>query len=62
MNAARLLNQKAVKVLLLETAQTHRPFHKWTRVSKETLTMLNEILRAAAVAHVHRLPSKGKTI
>lgn len=62
MNAARLLNQAAVKELLLEAAAQHRPFHKFTRVSKETLIHLNEIVRAAAVDHVKRLPSAGKTI
>lgn len=61
-NATRLLNRKAVKDLLLATARTVRPFHKFTRVSQDTLIMLNEAVRQAAVSHVKRLPSKGKTI
>lgn len=61
-NPTRLLNREAVKELLLETARIVRPFHKFNRVSLETLIMLNETLRNAAVSHVKRLPSKGKTI
>lgn len=62
MIGTNLINSKAVKALLLDTAKMHRPFHTWTRVSKETLITLNETVRRAAVAHVKQLPSKGKTI
>lgn len=62
MNAARLLNQKAVKALLLDTARAERPFHKFTRVSEKTMIYLNEVLRQSAVRYVKGLPSKGKTI
>lgn len=61
-NQTRLLNRAAVKELLLDTAKQVRPFHKFTRVSADTLVKLNEVVRAAAVSHVRSLPSAGKTI
>lgn len=61
-NPCPLLCQSAVRKLLLEVAAKERPFHKFTRVSGETMIRLNEIVRAAAIGHVKQLPSKGKTI
>lgn len=62
MIGTNLINSKAVKALLLDTAKQERPFYTWTRVSRQTLIMLNETVRLAAVSHVKHLPSKGKTI
>ena len=61
-NPTRLLCRQAVRELLLELARRERPFHKFTRVSEETLITANEHLRVYLIGVVKRLPSKGKTI
>ncbi len=57
----KLINEKNTRRLLLEHAAQTRA-HKFTRVSKSTLTYLNERYRMVVLAHVASLPSKGKTI
>jgi|ERR1043166_1122484 hypothetical protein len=57
----RLICRVEVKAFLLEHAKATRA-HKFTMVSEETLIAVNEACRAACVAIVRRLPSKGKTI
>ena len=61
-NPAPFLCQSAVRKFLLEMAAKERPFHKFTRVSGQTILRLNEIVRTAAIGHVKQLPSKGRTI
>lgn len=61
LNPTRFLCREEVRKFLLEYAQENRA-HKWDRVSEETLVALNEIVRAAAIGHVKRAPSKGKTL
>jgi hypothetical protein len=61
-NPTPLLCRSAVRELLLELARRERPFHKWTRVSEDTLITANEHLRVFLIGHIKRLPSKGKTI
>jgi hypothetical protein len=57
-----LLNKKSVRQYLLDAAKTHRPFHKFTRVSDDTLCQAEGALRKWAVEKVKALPSKGATI
>lgn len=57
-----LINQTQVRELLLATAKQVRPFHKFSRVSEDTLIAANEALRAWCVHHVKRMPSKGQTL
>lgn len=61
-NPTPFLCRSAVRELLLELAKRERPFHKFTRVSEETLITANEHLRVYLIGVVKRLPSKGKTI
>lgn len=56
-----LINRTAVKTLLLEHAKATK-FHKFTRVSSNTLNDANEVLRQWCVNRVRSLPSVGKTI
>jgi hypothetical protein len=58
----KLINAAAVKRLLLEVAAVERPFHKFNRVSRETLLVINETVRNKIVNHVKSMPSRGKTL
>ena len=56
-----LINSSAVKRLLLELAE--RRFHgKFTRVSRQTLGMMENEMRHQCDRHVRQMPSKGKTL
>jgi len=57
----KFINATAVHTFLLEQAASTRS-HKFTRVSEETLTAVNEAVRQFCVSHVKRMPSKGKTL
>lgn len=57
-----LLNEKAVRQLLLDTAKQLRPFNKFKRVSQATLDAANESVRHWCVNRIRQTPSKGKTI
>ena len=61
-NSTPLLCRSKVRELLLDLSKQFRPFNKFNRVSEETLIAANEALRAWAVGHVKRMPSKGKTL
>lgn len=61
-NPTPLLCREHVRQFLLDMAKHERPFHKFTRVSEETLITANEHLRVYLIGVVKRLPSKGKTI
>lgn len=55
------INATRCRKFLLECAGKNRT-HKFTRVSAETLTTLDEKLRTAMINHVLTFPSKGKTL
>ena len=61
LNPTQFINRAAVRDFLLEYARANRA-HKFERVSSETLQAINEAVRQQMIAHVRRLPSKGKTI
>lgn len=56
-----LLNRKAVRQYLLDTAKAHR-HQAFTRVSEDALDKAEGALRNWAVQYVKGLPSKGSTI
>ena len=56
----RLINKKHVKAFALEMATTRA--HRFTRVSGDFLLLCEGHLKEFIRHHVHRLPSKGKTI
>lgn len=56
-----LIVKSKMRAFLLEAAKQTRA-HKFDRVSKATFDSLEARLRAMALEHVRRLPSKGKTI
>ncbi len=62
LNPTPLLNRSAVREFLLEAAQRHRPFNKFSRVSEDTLVAINAELRAICVSRVKQMPSKGVTL
>lgn len=62
LNTTPLLCRSAVREFLLDEAARSRPFNKFSRVSEETLVIINELVKQACRSHVRRLPSKGKTI
>jgi hypothetical protein len=62
MNPTPLLCRLAVREFLLDLAKQERPFHKFTRVSEETLLLAQGALRNFLVNHVKRMPSKGRTL
>lgn len=55
------INETKTKRFLLEYAKQNRA-HKFNRVSKETLRMLDERHRREMIAHVASFPSRGKTL
>ena len=55
-----LLNRRQVKLYALAQAQ-HRA-HKFTRVGNDFHIKCEAHLRQFIQSHIHRLPSKGKTI
>lgn len=57
-----LLNQKAVKELLLATAKSEKPFHPFTRVSAEAYPKIEAAVRQACINLVRSQPSVGVTI
>lgn len=57
----RLINQTAVRELLLQQAKLTRA-HRWTRVSEQTLRDAEEALRVWVINYVRSAPSKGKTL
>jgi hypothetical protein len=56
-----LINREHVRAFLLDLAKRGRS-HKWDRVSEQTLTRINEMVRSFCVHHVAKFPSKGKTL
>jgi hypothetical protein len=60
-NPAPFLCQSSVWKFLLEEAGRTRA-HKYTRVSGQTMSELNEVVRQWCITRVARLPSLGKTI
>lgn len=61
LNPTRFLCRSEVRDFLLAYARENRT-HKFTRVSEETLTTINEQVRTLLIDRVKRLPSMGKTI
>lgn len=57
----KLLNNAQVKKYLLEVAGQKR-HQKFTRVSSDTLFVLEAQLKAAIHNHIATIPSKGKTL
>jgi hypothetical protein len=55
------INQSSCKKFLLEHAAKTRA-HKFTRVSSDTLSKLNEAVRNTMINHVQSMPSCGKTL
>ncbi len=55
-----LLNKKQVKQFALEAAKTRA--HRFTRVGGDFYVKCEGHLRQFIHHHIHRLPSKGKTI
>jgi hypothetical protein len=56
----RLINRKHVKEFALSMAQTRH--HKFTRVGDDFFIKCEANLKEFVRSHIHRLPSKGKTI
>lgn len=61
LNPTPFLNRAAVRNFLLEYARATK-FHKFERVSGQTLVDVQGELRVLLERRVRRLPSKGKTI
>jgi hypothetical protein len=61
-NPTPLLCRSAVREFLLDVAKQERPFHKFTRVSEETLLAAQGAVRTFLVNHVKHSPSKGRTL
>lgn len=57
----RLINSTHVRRFLLDYAKETRA-QKFTRVSEDTLTRINEAVRMWCIAHVTHHPSVGKTL
>ena len=62
LNATPLLCRSKVREFLLEAAEQHRPFNKFSRVSEDTLVAANAMLRQWCVSRVKSAPSKGVTL
>ena len=61
MNKTPFINRSEVKKFLLEYSTTNK-YHKFTRVSEQTLIDISESVRQKCIAHVRSFPSKGKTL
>ena len=60
MTKVKLISRKHVKLFALSMAQTRA--HEFTRVGDLFFIKCEANLKEFIRAHVHRLPSKGKTI
>lgn len=61
MKIPSFINRAKCKRFLLEYAQSNRA-HRFTRVSAETLDMLEAKMKLAMAHWVDQMPSKGKTL
>jgi hypothetical protein len=57
-----LINQKHVKNYALYQAKALRPFHPFTRVSKNFLERVEAAVRQAVINEIKAHPSKGTTL
>ena len=57
-----LLNKKAVRQLLLDTAKGLKPHHPLTSVSEECYPIFESAIRRTAAELIRRHPSVGTTI
>lgn len=57
-----LLNRAATRKFLLEFAKEVRPFNRFSRVSEQTLELVNAGVRQFCQNLVRRKPSKGVTL
>ncbi len=55
-----LLNRRQIKLFALEQARSRA--HKFTRVGSDFYVKCEAQMREFIRNHIHRLPSKGKTI
>ena len=57
-----LINQKHVKDFTLHQAKALRPFHPFTRVSRDFMERIDAAVRRAVVNEIKSHPSKGSTL